>query len=114
MFGEGYKENLFKSAVRTYPVEMPYTMDETYTFRMFVPEGYVVDEIPKSIRVNFNEDGTSFFEYLIESKDDAVALRSRIKLNRSYYLPEEYEVLRDFFGLIVSKHNEQVVFKKKK
>ena len=93
---------------------MPYTIDETYAFRMFVPEGYVVDEIPKSIRLNFDESGTSFFEYLIESKDNAVALRSRVKLNRSYYLPEEYEVLRDFFGLIVSKHNEQVVFKKKK
>jgi hypothetical protein len=29
-------------------------------------------------------------------------------------LPDEYEILREFFNLIVNKHNEQIVFKKKK
>ena len=48
MFGEGYKENPFKSAERLYPVEMPYGFDETYTLQMDVPSGYEVDELPKS------------------------------------------------------------------
>ncbi len=57
MFGEGYKENPFKSAERFYPVEMPYTMDETYNLQMEVPQGYTVDELPKSIVVKLNEEG---------------------------------------------------------
>ncbi len=114
MFGEGYKENPFKSAERTYPVEMPYTRDETYVLRMDVPEGYQVDELPKSIRVNFDEEGKSFFEYIIAQSEGVVSLRSRIKLNRSYFLPDEYEYLREFYAMIVKKHNEQIVFKKKK
>ena len=81
---------------------------------MVIPEGYVVDELPKSIKANFDEEGKSFFEYLFSYSGGVISFRSRIKLTRSYYLPDEYEILREFFNLIVSKHNEQIVFKKKK
>ena len=114
MFGERYKENPFKSAERAYPVEMPYTFDETYVLSLEVPGGYDVDELPKSTRVNFDETGTSFFEYIIGNNNGRISFRSRIRLTRSYFLPEEYEILREFFNLVVSKHNEQIVFKKKK
>ena len=114
MFGEGYKTNPFKSAERRYPVEMPYTTDETYILNMVVPEGYEVDEIPKQVRAKFDEEGKTFFEYLVQSSGGMVNLRSRIKIDRAFYDPEEYEGLREFFNLIVKKHNEQIVFKKKK
>ena len=114
MFGEGYKENPFKSATRTYPVEMPYAFDEVFVLSTDVPAGYEVDELPKSIKVNFDEEGKSFFEYIISHSGGVISFRSRIKLTRSYYLPDEYEILREFFNLIVSKHSEQIVFKKKK
>ena len=114
MVVEGYKENPFKSATRDYPVEMPYAIDETYVFRMEAPDGYGVDELPKSIRINFDEEGTSFFEYIIASNNGVISLRSRVKLLRTYYVPGEYEILREFFSQIVTKHNEEIVFKKKK
>jgi len=114
MFGEGYKENPFKSADRKYPVEMPYTMDETYVLNMEVPKGYEVDELPKQIRVKMNEQGEGFFEYLISSSNGIVSMRSHIKLDRANFSPEEYENLRGFFTLVVGKQNEQIVFKKKK
>jgi len=114
MIVEGFKENPFKSAIRNYPVEMPYAIDETYVFRMEAPHGYEVDELPKSARVNFDEDGTSFFEYIIANNNGIISLRSRVKLLRTYYVPEEYEILREFFSQIVTKHSEQIVFKKKK
>jgi len=113
MMTEGYKENPFTSAERFYPVEMPSTFDETYIFTMEVPENYVVDEIPKSAKINFN-DGEGYFEYLISKSENQVQLRSRIYLKRATFESEEYQSLRDFFSYIVKKHSEQVVFKKKK
>jgi hypothetical protein len=112
MLKEGYKENLFTSAVRKYPVEMPYKMDETYIFQMEIPEGYVVDEMPKSAKVSLN-DNEGFFEYMIARSDKEISLRSRIKLDKATFLPEDYESLRNFFDHIVKKHAEQIVFKKK-
>jgi hypothetical protein len=113
LLSESLKENPFKAAERMYPVEMPHAMDETYIFNMEIPEGYVVDEIPKSAKVLFNED-EGFFEYLVAKDDHLIQLRTRIKLKKANFKPEDYSVLRDFFGFIVKKENEQIVFKKKK
>ena len=113
MLGEGYKQNPFKSAERLYPVEMPYTMDETYIFSMIIPDGYDVDEMPKPTVIKFNEEGDAYFEYRISRSGETISLRSRIVFKRTFFLPEEYEVLREFFNLIVKKQNEQIVLKKK-
>jgi hypothetical protein len=114
MFGEGYKENYFKSAERLYPVEMPYAFDETYVFNMMVPDGYTIDELPKSIVVKLNEAGDGQFEYRISQFDNRIAMRSRVQLKRTNYQPDEYDMLREFFNLIVKKHSEQIVLKKTK
>lgn len=114
MFGEAFKENPFKSAQRLYPVEMPFAVDETYLLRIDVPTGYVVDELPRQIMVKLNEEDDGMFEYRITESNGIISLRSRLRLKRAYYQPDEYEMLREFFGLVVKKHAEQIVFKKKK
>jgi Domain of Unknown Function with PDB structure (DUF3857)/Domain of Unknown Function with PDB structure (DUF3858)/Transglutaminase-like superfamily len=113
MFGEGQKENPFKSVERFYPVEMPYTVDETYLLQLEIPKGYVVDELPKQIIVKLNENDDGIFEYRISASGNTISLRSRLRIKRSYFMPEEYSMLREFFNLVVKKHNEQIVFKKK-
>jgi hypothetical protein len=107
------KENPFKAAVRVYPVEMPYVMDENYILSLDVPEGYAVEEIPKSARVSLNNDEGSF-EYLMSREGDNIQFRTRIKLDKANFGPEDYGTLRDFFASVVKKENEQIVFKKKK
>lgn len=114
MFGEAWKKNPFKSAERYYPVEMPYTMDETYLLTFQVPQEYTVDELPKQIVAKLDEQGSAFFEYRISQSGNTISLRSRVKISRTVFAPEEYQNLREFFNLIVNKQNEQIVFKKKK
>jgi len=112
MLAEGYKENPFKSANRQYPVEMAYAFDETYVLNMEIPKGYVAEEIPKSVKVAFNEDEGAF-EYLVQKSEDNIQFRARVRLNKATFTPEDYSSLRDFFGFIVKKENEQIVLKKK-
>ncbi len=111
ILSEGYKENPFKAAERNYPVEMPYTINESFIFQMDIPKGYKVEELPKSTRVKFNEDEGSF-DYLVTNNDGIIRLRSNIKLNKATFMPEDYESLRDFFAYIVKKHSDQIVLKK--
>lgn len=113
MFGEGWKENPFKSAERFYPVEMPYAMDETYLLRLDVPAGYTIDELPRQLMVRLNENDDGMFEYRLTESNGIISLRSRLRISRAYFLPEEYEMLREFFNLVVKKHAEQIVFKRK-
>jgi hypothetical protein len=109
---DGWRRNPFVAAERKYPVEMPYALDQTYIFSMEIPEGYIVDELPKSAKVSYNgNDG--IFEYLIAQSGDRIQMRCRLKMNKAWFAPEEYSSLRDFFGFVVKKENEQIVLKKK-
>lgn len=113
MLVDAWKENPFKSAQRVYPVEMPFTIDQTYNLQLSVPEGYVTDELPRQLVVKLNEDNDGMFEYRISESNGTISLRSRLRIRRSYFVSEEYEMLREFFNLVVKKHSEQIVFKKK-
>ena len=111
MLAEQQKENPFAAAERYYPVEMPYCTDEVYVLNMEIPKGYEVDELPKSARVKLNEN-EGLFEYIIAKCSDRIQFRSRIKLEKAVYEPDDYQTLRDFFGFVVKKEAEQIVFKK--
>lgn len=113
MMTEAYTENPFKAAKRLYPVEMPYVYDNTYNMQLEVPEGYTVDELPKSMILKLNEENEGLFEYRISLSGNTISFRSRIKMSRSNFYPDEYDMLREFFNLVVKKHSEQIVFKKK-
>jgi hypothetical protein len=114
MFGEAIQNNPFKSAQRFYPVEMPYTVDDTYILTLDAPEGYAIDELPKSMVLKLNEEGEGLFEYRVSESGGSISLRSRLQIKRTVFAPEEYELLREFFNMVVNKQNEQIVFKKKK
>ncbi len=111
-FSEGYKTNPFTSEERVYPVEMPFIHDENILATIEIPKGYKLDELPKQMRVKLDEKGESFFEYLITYSENIISFRCRIKLNKTMFMPEEYENLRDFFNLVVKKQSEQIVLKK--
>ena len=113
MISAGYSENPFKAENRKYPVEMPSLTDRIYLLKIEIPAGYVVDELPKSEKVTFNED-EGMFEYLVSKSATDISFRSRIKLDKATFPPEDYEYLRGFYDYIVKKHAEQIVFKKKK
>ncbi len=111
-FSQGYTKNPFASAERNYPVEMPYAQDEVIHVTMEVPNGYVVDEMPKQTILKFDEEGKSFFEYRITQSKNIISFFNRIKLDKAFFLPEDYSSLREFFNFIVKKQSEQIVFKK--
>jgi bifunctional DNA-binding transcriptional regulator/antitoxin component of YhaV-PrlF toxin-antitoxin module len=113
LLAEANKENIFKAEKRIYPVEMPYAIDETYILDMEIPKGYIVDEIPKSVRSKFN-DNEGVFEYIIVNKEGHIQLRCKFQLYKANFEATDYESLRDFFGLVVKKQAEQIVFKKLK
>jgi Domain of Unknown Function with PDB structure (DUF3858)/Domain of Unknown Function with PDB structure (DUF3857) len=112
MFTEGRVENPFKALDRQYPVEMPYAIDKTYLLEMEIPAGYTIEELPKSAQMSLNEND-GYFEYLVQKSDHSIQMRSRIKLNKTFFSPEEYTLLRDFYTTVLKKQSEMIVFKRK-
>ncbi|WP_431215697.1 DUF3857 domain-containing protein [Puia sp. P3] len=98
MLWNDLRRNPFTAAERKYPVEMPYTTDEVYIFSMEIPEGYAVDEMPKSAKVAFNGD-QGMFEYLLEQQGAVIRMRCRLRLNKAWFPAEDYASLRDFLHM---------------
>ena len=111
LLDEIIKKNPFAAAERFYPVEMPFTIDNIYALNMEVPKGYQVDDLPKSVRVKFNEDEGKF-EYLISADKDRIQMRCELLLKKANFVNDDYQTLRDFYTFIVKKEAEQIVFKK--
>ena len=105
------KENPFVAGDRKYPVELASSFKDVFSLIMEVPKGYKVDEMPKSVRVKFNDD-EGMFEYLVSNANGYLQINCTLVLKRANFDPEDYANLRDFFGFIVNKEAEQVVFKK--
>ncbi len=106
-------ENPLKETQRIYPVEMPYSRDINYILTLEVPSGFVVEELPKSVKVLLNNNG-GYFEYVLSQDGDQIHFRTRLRLAKANFQPQEYEELRNFFATVAEKENEQIVFKKKK
>jgi hypothetical protein len=112
LLNSGMKENPFKSAIRSYPVEMPYVSDNRFELNMEIPAGYDVDELPKSEKFLLNEsDG--FYEYQVEKNGIRIHVKSTMVLNKAIFEPEDYNRLKDFYSNMIRKQSEMIVFKRK-
>ncbi|HEY2348050.1 MAG TPA: DUF3857 domain-containing protein, partial [Puia sp.] len=109
---EGLTENPFKSATRSYPVEMPYVSEKSYILNMEIPAGYEIDELPRSQKMTLNEaDGS--YEYQIQVISNTIRLKTTFILSKAIYEPGDYNSLRDFYAAILKKQADIIVFKKK-
>jgi hypothetical protein len=107
-----FTENPFKLEERAYPVNFPYPFAEQRLVFVNIPEGYSVEELPKSIRLNLPNSGGKF-EYLVNQAGAKVSIITKMEISQLVYQPEEYETIKNFFNLILEKQGEQLVFVKK-
>jgi hypothetical protein len=107
------KENPFKNPERKFPVDFGALIEETFIATYTIPQGYIVEEMPKSARIGLPDDGGKFTYIVGVSEEGKISISSKVALKKTMYFAEEYEVLRKFYDQIVQKHAEQIVLKKK-
>lgn len=111
MIGEGENKNPFTTLERRFPVDFGTLIEDSFVATYTIPKGYIIEEMPKSIRVNLPEDGGRF-AFLVAKSEDIITVSSKIMLKKTMYFAEEYELLKRFYDQIIQKHAEQIVLKK--
>lgn len=103
--------NPFKSQQRILPVE--FDMPVTYDLRGAVklPEGYEVEETPQNINMQ-GCGGDLSCVYFTQAKNGFLQFRMTFRLKRVIFLPNEYEELNAFFGMVVNLSNSKIVLRK--
>lgn len=105
------KENPFKQEVREYPVDFGYPTENKYNINIEIPEGYVVESLPKAMNIATGEN-IGAFKYIIANEGNKIQVSITENINEAIVPADFYDVLKDFFQQIVDKQNEKIVLKK--
>ena len=107
----GWEVNPFKNEKRTYPVEFPYPTSDQYVLALTIPDGYKVEELPKSMSLTLPPKDAQF-SYHIAIDGKIIRLSVKIQVNKLGVPVEEYTFLRNFFSQVSAKLSEMIVLKK--
>jgi transglutaminase-like putative cysteine protease len=98
---------------RLYPIDFPHPTTQRYIAQIKLPEGYIIDEVPASVRLKA-EDGSITASY-VTSYSEALRmlnLNFSLEVSRTLYAAEEYAGLRDMFRRIIDLQQAPIVLKK--
>lgn len=106
-----WSENPYAKEKREVPIEraMKTTMD--YAVTLTIPEGYEVEELPKSLNLK-SPDNSLSCKVIFAQDEHTIKVNYRYQLRRLLFLPQEYADLRQIYDLIFSKCNEMIAIKK--
>jgi transglutaminase-like putative cysteine protease len=108
-----FSENPFRSPERNFPIEAPYTLNEQYTLKLSLPNGYELDDGPKPLNLTHDKDLRYSFNLVNNDDKQQVEIVSRLWIRRTRFEPEEYPSLREFFVRMIEKQQEPAVLRKR-
>ncbi|WP_238751888.1 DUF3857 domain-containing protein [Neolewinella maritima] len=99
---------------RLYPVDFPFPWREQFITTVHVPAGYVLDEVPESIRM-VSEDGgmTATFTTTVQP-DHTVIINFSVDMDRTFYQATDYPTLRGMYRRIIDLQETTLVYKRAK
>jgi uncharacterized protein DUF3857 len=105
--------NPFMSDVRFSNINFGYRQTMFLNAYVAIPEGFVVDGLPKSVRV-MNEGKNILFtrSVLYDEKARKVISRISVEMKKSLYQADEYPALQEFYKRMYDYLAEQIVIKK--
>ncbi|MFV0538598.1 MAG: DUF3857 domain-containing protein [Dysgonomonas sp.] len=111
MIDKHFSENPFRSETRAYPINFDYLTTYMQVIEIKIPEGYVVDEMPKPARMVMN-DNDIVLTYRIAVDESMIRLNYVYQLKKIIFPTTDYDGIRDFFAKLIAKNSEQIVLKK--
>lgn len=113
-FSKFYNNNPFKAASRQYMIEREYKEDLNYVLNIKLPDGYEVDDYPKSAIYKFGASGQIVLKNIMayQEAEHSFSLNSRLTTNTTLFAPDEYNDLRSFYEKIVEEQHKKIVLKK--
>ena len=105
------KDNPFKSPTREYPIDFGVPFNEVYNLQLTIPEGYLAEELPKSKSLAL-EGKAGQFQYEVAQIGNKIVLSYRLSIDKTLFLPSEYQALKNFYDHVINKQAEQIILKK--
>ena len=112
LLGTKWEENPFKGEKRTYPIDFVTAQNDRLVLNLKIPEGYVVDEMPESVRITTHDKGIYYLYSIRDLGNGIIQIQSNLKINRPMYAQTEFEELKKFFEVVRDRQSAQIVLKR--
>jgi Domain of Unknown Function with PDB structure (DUF3857) len=109
----GLEKNPFLAEERA--TDILYSANQKYEINglVFIPEGYTMEELPKSVRMIMPDTSISFTRQSVYSAG-ILNIRYQLEFRKPFFSKEEYPEFREFYKKLFSLLNEQFVYRKEK
>lgn len=104
-------QNPFKQERRQYPVNFSFPTKNKYLISINIPEGYVIESLPESIAIGINQKQVTF-KFALSANEKQITVNVNLDINSTVIPLEDYNILKDFFKLVIEKENEKIILKK--
>lgn len=108
----GLEKNLFIADERQSDIFFGYNQSYAINCAVTLPEGYVIEELPKNVRMVM-PDTTLSFSRMSFFQDGMLTVRISLNFISPLYPAADYEGFREFYKKLFGMLNEKYVYKKK-
>lgn len=105
-------ESPFKAETRELPIEFPYPSHVSYVVDLDIPEGYEVEETPKSYEVSV-PDRSLIIKMTCIKTEYMVRVRFSFTSKKMVFPAEEYTTVKEVYDIACQKMTDMIVLKKK-
>ncbi len=102
---ERINSNIQKDLDRTLPFEISYGYTDTYTFNFILPDGYIVEELPKNI-MEVSEFG--MYTLLFKKEENKITITRMLKIKKGVYPKEKFNEYAKFRNTIFKYDNLKI------
>jgi hypothetical protein len=103
--------NPFIQEKRLMPIYFGYPIQEKYNINIEIPQGYIVEYLPKPIKIATVNQIASF-SINIQSVGNKIQIAITKEINSAMVPADYYDALKDFFQKVIDKQNEKIVLRK--
>ncbi len=111
LLDESIDKNPFKLAVRKYPVDFAYPIEERISMQYIIPDGWTVSELPPNVKYTLPDNAGSY-QYVVQQVGQVVQVMRKFNINKAVFVFNEYANLKTFYDEIAKKEAEKIVLKK--
>lgn len=105
------ENNPFKQETREYPVDFGFPFLDKYTINIDIPEGYMVETLPKSSKLKM-EDNLGNYQFIVNASENRIQLFITHEINTPIVSSEYYPMLKEYYQGMIAKETEKIVLKK--
>lgn len=104
-------QNPFVQEKRQFPIYFGYPKQEKFNISIEIPQGYVVESMPKPIKISTGENAGSF-TFNIQAEGNIIQIAIFKEMNSSMVSAGFYEVMKNYYQKMIEKQNEKIILKR--